>query len=168
MITIMTDTTAFGTEPAPILVGIDESPAKTAALRWAVDQARLQGSRLRIIHAWELAPGEVASLSHDQREQKRQVAVAACRTSIEQALCEAAPDISADIEILEGPPGPILVELARNASLLVLATHDHPGRRRLTAGSVGHYCLSYAPCPVVTVPGKPPGVSSRSGITGRS
>ncbi|GAA0319597.1 universal stress protein [Actinoallomurus spadix] len=143
-------------EPAPILVGIDESPARTAALRWAVDQARRQGSRLRVVHAWELGPGEAAVLSHDEREQRRKAVVAGCRASIEEVLSRCAPDVAADIEILEGPAGPVLVELARNASLLVLATHDRPGRRRLTAQSVGHYCLSYASCPVVMVPGKPP------------
>lgn len=152
----MTGASALDDELLPILVGVDELPAETAALRWAADQARLRGGRLRIVHAWELAPGEAAALSHEQRERKRRAAVAADRTAIEQALREAAPDVGADIEILEGPAGPVLVELARNASMLVLATHDHPGRRRLTADSVGHYCLSYAPCPVVTVPGKPP------------
>lgn len=56
------------------------------------------------------------------------------------------------------PPHP---RARRNASLLVLATHDHPGRRRLTADSVGHYRLSYAACPVATVPGEPQVTSSR-------
>ncbi len=159
----MTGTSAFDDELLPILVGVDVSPAETAALCWAADQARLQGGRLRVVHAWELAPGEAAVLSHDQREQKRRAAVATHRTPIEEVLRRVAPDVSADIEILEGPAGPVLVELARNASMLVLATHDHPGRRRLTADSVGHYCLSYAPCPVVTVPGKPPGGDPASG-----
>lgn len=143
-------------ETAPILVGIDDSPARTAALRWAVDQARRQGGRLRIVHAWELRPGEAAELRHDEREQRRAAAAGTYRASIEQALRKIAPDADADIEIIEGPAGPVLVELAREASLLVLATHDRPGSRRLTAESVGHYCLSYASCPVVMVPGKPP------------
>ncbi|MCO5995593.1 universal stress protein [Actinoallomurus rhizosphaericola] len=159
----MTGSTSSSAEPAPILVGIDESPARTAALRWAVGQARRQGCRLRIVHAWELGPGEAAVLSHDEREQRRKSVVADCRASIERVLGRAAPDVAADIEILEGPAGPILVELARNASLLVLATHDRPGRRRLTAQSVGHYCLSYASCPVVMVPGKPEDTDPQTG-----
>lgn len=142
--------------PPPILVGVDEAPTATAALCWAARQAHLQQSRLRVVHTWEPEPGEVAVLTHEQHQRRRAAVVAARGEAIERELRRVAPDVRADVEILEGPAGPVLVELARHASLLVLATHDHPGRRRLTADSVGHYCLSYAPCPVVTVPGGPP------------
>jgi nucleotide-binding universal stress UspA family protein len=35
---------------------------------------------------------------------------------------------------------------------LVVGTRDHVGLGRLFAGSISHYCLSHASCPVVAVP----------------
>jgi hypothetical protein len=37
--------------------------------------------------------------------------------------------------------------------MLVVGTREHTGVRRLVGGSVSHYCLSHASCPVVAVPG---------------
>jgi nucleotide-binding universal stress UspA family protein len=34
----------------------------------------------------------------------------------------------------------------------VVGTGEHTGVRRLLEGSVSHYCLSHAACPVVAVP----------------
>jgi nucleotide-binding universal stress UspA family protein len=55
------------------------------------------------------------------------------------------------LDVVEGPAGPVLVERARRAALLVVGTREHVGLRRLVAGSVSHYCLSHAECPVVAV-----------------
>jgi hypothetical protein len=38
------------------------------------------------------------------------------------------------------------------AALLVVGTQEHAGIGRLVSGSVSHYCLSHAQCPVVAVP----------------
>jgi nucleotide-binding universal stress UspA family protein len=41
--------------PTPtIVVGIDDSPASRAALRWAAAQTRLTGVPLRVVHAWQM------------------------------------------------------------------------------------------------------------------
>jgi nucleotide-binding universal stress UspA family protein len=37
---------------ARIVVGIDDSPAATAALRWALEEARLRRATLEIVHTW--------------------------------------------------------------------------------------------------------------------
>jgi hypothetical protein len=36
--------------------------------------------------------------------------------------------------------------------VLVVGTHEHLGLGRVLHGSVSHYVLSHAPCPVVAVP----------------
>ena len=41
---------------------------------------------------------------------------------------------------------------SKDARLLVLGARGHRGLERLLVGSVGHYCLSHAFCPVVWVP----------------
>jgi hypothetical protein len=56
------------------------------------------------------------------------------------------------LEIVQGPPGPTLVQRACNADLLIVGTGEHAGVRRLVSGSVSHHCLSHAHGPVVAVP----------------
>ena len=41
---------------------------------------------------------------------------------------------------------------SKDAKLVVVGTREHVGLDRLLAGSVSHYCLSHAACPVVAVP----------------
>jgi nucleotide-binding universal stress UspA family protein len=38
---------------AVVVVGVDGSAGAGEALRWAVAEARLRGTRLRVVHAWE-------------------------------------------------------------------------------------------------------------------
>jgi nucleotide-binding universal stress UspA family protein len=52
-----------------------------------------------------------------------------------------------------GEPGPVLVAES-GAALLVVGTRGHVGIGRLLSGSVSHYCLSHADCPVVAVPAR--------------
>jgi len=40
-------------KPGKIVVGIDGSPASLEALRWAMRQATLTGSRLEVVVTWE-------------------------------------------------------------------------------------------------------------------
>ena len=149
---------------AGILVGFDHSPAGAAALRWAARQGGMQGCHLHVIHTWEPEPDEVASLTAEQHERMREAVVAACTKGIKEVLAGRSPHAGVEIEILEGQAGPILVEHARDASILVLGLHERPGHRRLSAGSVSYYCLSHAPCAVVGVPAEPPGGSDDTAL----
>lgn len=56
------------------------------------------------------------------------------------------------IEFATGEPGPVLIKESSDAQLLVVGTHEHVGLGRLLVGSISHYCLSRASCPVVAVP----------------
>jgi Universal stress protein family len=51
-----------------------------------------------------------------------------------------------------GYAGEVLVARSRDAQLLVVGTREYAGLGRLLVGSVSHYCLSHASCPVVAVP----------------
>jgi nucleotide-binding universal stress UspA family protein len=135
-----------------IVVGLDQSESGAAALRWAEAQARLSGSRLRIVHAWQLQAPEVFIAAAELREAKAQDARARATQWIRDALGDA-PDVPPwTLEVVEANPGLALVERSRQASLMVIGTREHTGLRRLVAGSVSHYALSHATCPVVAVP----------------
>jgi nucleotide-binding universal stress UspA family protein len=77
---------------------------------------------------------------------------ARCRASITAVFDEINPRPDWLIQFARGDTGPVLVRQSRNASLLVIGTPEHAGLGRLIAGSVGHYCLSHAACPLVAVP----------------
>ena len=132
---------------AGILVGFDHSPAGAAALRWAVRQGCMQGRHLHVIHAWEPEPGEVASLTPEQHVRTREAVVAACTKRIKEVLAELSAPVDAEIEILEGPAGPILIEHAVPLASSPAQAHtgppeinlaEHRIRRKQVLGGLTH------------------------------
>src|SRR4029453_4285085 len=134
-----------------IIVGLDDSPSGRAALRWAAQHALLAGSGLRPIDLLALphssaTPGvDIAPATMDEIE-------SAYRTNITNVFQEIDPRPDWSMEFLRGEPGPVLVRKAKDAQLLVIGTREHVGIGRLLVGSISHYCLSHASCPVVAVP----------------
>ncbi len=51
---------------------------------------------------------------------------------------------------LQGNPGPEIVQAAKSCDLVVLSTHGDSAIVRLLVGSVAHYVMRHASCPVVT------------------
>ena len=135
-----------------IVVGVDDGPAAAAALRWAAEQAKLSGRRLRVVHAWQLSSFEQATGSSKYVETAIADARARATHWVLDALGSNAAEVRWSLDIVEGGPGPTLVERSRNAHLLALGTREHTGLRRTVLGSVSHYCLSHAVTPVVAVP----------------
>lgn len=136
-----------------IVVGVDETPAGTAALQWAAHEAELREAELKIVHVWQIdatvamAGVEIPWTSYESD----------ARTSAEQWVTETigAKDGAGNdrrVDVLQGAPGPTLVEASRDAALLVVGTRVHTGIRRVLFGSVSHYCLTHAQCVVVAVP----------------
>jgi nucleotide-binding universal stress UspA family protein len=138
--------------PREIVVGIDDGPAAAAAVRWAAEQATVTGRPLRVVHAWQLSTFEQATGSKQYVEAALADARARATSWVLDALGANAPEFRWSLDVVEGPPGPALVELSRAAHLLVLGTREHTGLRRTILGSVSHYCLSHAAAPVVAVP----------------
>jgi nucleotide-binding universal stress UspA family protein len=133
-----------------IVVGLNGSPASGLALRWAAEEARLRGAPLRIVHTWEMPSGDSALAGPAYLETSEQDALLRAMTWVQVAL--GTPDAPGTVEITEGPAAAVLVARSRKAALLVVGTQGHTGLRRLITGSVSHFCLSHASCPVVAVP----------------
>jgi nucleotide-binding universal stress UspA family protein len=137
-----------------VLVGLDRSPAAIAALLWAARYAERTGRPLRAVHveSWpdgvaieSLEPGWIEGLSLHQLEERYRNGI----TTLFE-LIEPRPDRR--LEFAKGDAGAMLVEQSRRAALLVTGLPSHAGLDRLLAGSVAHYCLSRAVCPVAAVP----------------
>ena len=144
-----------------IVVGFDDSPMSRAALQWAAEYSRLSGGLLVAVHTWDWPSADAFSGLGEQRDAPRAVREDA-ESWVAAAIGQRPEPGSLQLEIVEGPAGPVLVKLAKDAALLVVGTGEHTGLRRLVTGSVSHYCLSHALCPVVAVPGPGPDKERKS------
>lgn len=138
-----------------IVVGVDGSDESDAALRWALEEARLRGAIVEAVHAWgypptAVGPGFVAMIDAELIETLHQAA----EEVIDRALTEAAGE-AGDVKVVratpEGPAAPALLEAAEGAELLVVGSRGHGGFAGLLLGSVSQQCAHHAPCPVVII-----------------
>jgi nucleotide-binding universal stress UspA family protein len=138
-----------------IVVGLDDSPSGKAGLQWAAEQARSVGAVLRAVHALGRQYGFAAPdipLTIERTELTPEEPLDAPRNAITRMFEAVSPHRDWVLEFVSGYAGEVLVRLSRDAQLLVVGTREHVGLGRVLAGSVSHYCLSHAVCPVVAVP----------------
>ena len=139
-----------------IVVGLDDSPSSKAALQWAAQHAKSTGAVLRAVHAlgrpYGLAAADIpltvepTELTPEEDTHRNAI------TTVFEAV---SPHRDWVLEFVSGYVGEVLVRQSKDAQLLVVGTREHVGLGRLLAGSVSHYCLSHAGCPVVAVPASP-------------
>ena len=144
--------TATGT----VVVGADGSPAARTAIEYALQDAERRGARLRIVAAAPLPQYWADSYSMTAvpapEEIKREMRTAA-RRQLEEVR-RARPELAVvpvTIEATTGAPGPVLVDAARGADLLVLGHRGRGAVRSALLGSVGLHCALHATCPTTIV-----------------
>ena len=145
-----------------IVVGVDGSPESRHALRWAAEEARQRGARLRVVHAWTL-PAAIgvadAVLGHPVIQEppldelKESLAQEAERV-LDDALV-GFEDIEIEREVVEASPARALLRAAEGADLVVVGSRGRGGFTGLLLGSVSQQCAHHAPCPVVIVRSRP-------------
>lgn len=133
-----------------IVVGLDAGPAAAEALRWAAAEAAASRLGLRVVHAWALPTFEAATASHAYIA----ATVADARARATQWVLDGlgGAEVEWALDIVQGAPGPALVNRSSASALLVVGTGEHTGFRRALFGSVSHYCRSHSAVPVVVVP----------------
>lgn len=141
-----------------IVVGVDGSEHAAAALRFAVEEARLRDATLVVVHAWTYVPLAPIQTAYDmipptfvaddlEREEE------AARGVLDDALAGLPVDLSVEKRVVAGNPADAILDEAKDASLVVVGSR---GRGRLTSaflGSVSSRVIEHAPCPVVVVRG---------------
>jgi nucleotide-binding universal stress UspA family protein len=139
-----------------IVVGVDSSDGAKAALRFALHEAKLRHSKLRVVHTWQF--GYIGSLGiesyvpvvgADLSEVRR-----AAEVALDTTLHEAVPDTDGVVierRVVEGGAATVLVDESRKADLLVVGSRGHGGFAGLLLGSVSQQCAHHAACPVVIV-----------------
>ena len=133
-----------------IVVGVDGSDPSTRALRWAAHQAKLTGTKLKVVTSWEYPPTLGWAPPYPSDFDPNEDARKAVQEAIDTVL---GPDaaVVAQIEVTEGHPAFVLTEAARGAELLVVGSRGHGAFAGMLLGSVSEYCAAHAPCPVVVV-----------------
>ncbi|MCL2395670.1 MAG: universal stress protein [Acidimicrobiaceae bacterium] len=139
--------------PEPlIVVGVDGSEGSNAALRWAVEEAKLTGDRVEAVSVWP-----VATVTHGLAVPGVDDVTAESTTAeeVHAALAGTGPvDVPVNVKCLYGNPRVVLRRAAasRPADLVVIGrTHEYLGYEVL-AGSVGRAVRRNASRPVVVVP----------------
>ena len=138
-----------------IVVGVDQSTGAKAALRFALEEARLRETTLRVVHAWQYGYIGATGLegwlpaAGGELEDFRRGAEAA----LEQTLKDVAVTngVTIDRRVEQGAAAEILIEESQGADLLVVGSRGHGGFAQLLLGSVSQQCAHHAFCPVVIV-----------------
>ena len=140
-----------------MVVGVDGSPSARAALEFAMDEAILRRSTLRVIAVVQLPEYGITSLASLVPPPTDEVVEDVRKATQEQVdqLVAARTDIAGglpiSVEARAGRPGQVLCDAAASAVLLVVG---HRGRGAVASeliGSVGLHCVLHASSPVTVV-----------------
>ena len=153
---------SVGASPAPtvtaadvIVVGVDSSDGAAQALRFALEEAKLRGATLRVVHAWQFGYIGLAGLAgFSPAGAQLDDLVRMAESALDGILEEVAPDtggVLVERRVVEGPAATVLVDESRQADLLVVGSRGYGGFAGLLLGSVSQQCALHAACPVVIV-----------------
>ena len=131
-----------------IVVGVDGSECATRALDFAAEEAYRTGAVLHIVSVCSVTPaaGMIVSTSVLDEPAARDIV----RQASERVL-ERRPGVVTKAESVLGAVGPILVEVSKDAELLVVGTRGHSQIAGLLLGSVSEYAVHHAHCTTTVV-----------------
>lgn len=133
-----------------IVVGVDGSQCSKVALQWAAEEARRHGAEIFAVSAWVPPPvaypfgGIPTGLDMQPLENASNV----LERELREVLGES-PDVPVRSEVIEGNPAKVLIDLSKEADVLVVGTRGHGGFSGLVLGSVSQHVAAHAACTVV-------------------
>jgi nucleotide-binding universal stress UspA family protein len=139
---------------APVLLGVDGSPANDPAVGFAFEEAALRGVPLVALHAWthpvSPRPGDTLPLVYDlaeiEAEETRLLAEALA------GWHDKYTDVTVYRELTHASARKALIQATQRAQLVVVGTRGHGGFTGLLLGSVSQAVLHHAACPIAVVP----------------
>ncbi len=150
-----------------IIVGVDGSPVSKLAVDWAAHNAAMRNTALTVVHIQEsplltngaadpmLAPIPMLPAHLELLEnQGREILDDALKT-VEASTKQAGP-INVNTESMTGSPVSTLVDLSKNAEMVVVGGRDLGRLDRLLLGSVTTGLVHHAHCPVAVIHDKEP------------
>ncbi len=138
-----------------IIVGADGSPASHAAIRWAAHDAALRHLPLTVVHVinpavtqWPHGPLPDGVAVWQENEGRRILADA---LKIARDTAKNDPAVSVDSEIYSSATIPTLIDLSKDAELMVVGSHGRGAFARGLLGSVSSSLVRHAHCPVAVI-----------------
>lgn len=144
-----------------IVVGVDGSPASMTAVRWATFEARMRNVPLTLVHieitaAWGPAPWLLADVplppaeDDPAREESGRKLLADAVKVVESSSSELGPP-EIRTELFFSVPVAPLVELSKQAQMVVVGRRGRHGLHRVLLGSVSSGLVHHAQCPVAVI-----------------
>jgi nucleotide-binding universal stress UspA family protein len=137
-----------------ILVPIDFSEHSAAALETAVEIAKAFGSKIRLLHCYQILPGGVSpygvALPSNYYDDIRKAA----ERQLQEWQERFAPgDVEVESTLMSEFPSHAIALTAEEigADLIVMGTRGLSGIKHVMLGSVAERTVRIAPCPVLTV-----------------
>ena len=138
-----------------IVVGADGSPSAKVALYWAAQEAAMRDVALTIVHVvtpmvpnW---PGAAARVEYDQWQlEQARVSINEAVRIVEESVTTGRP-LRIDHEIFVGTPVSTLVDLSKEAQMVVVGCRGRGAVPRLLLGSVSSGLVHHAHCPVAVI-----------------
>ncbi|AGL16960.1 universal stress protein [Actinoplanes sp. N902-109] len=137
-----------------IIVGADGTDSSNAAVDWAAGEARRRDLPLRIVHAFDWEWREARFDLHSEYIDIARKIADAIAGAAEDRARKVAPDLAISTDALVGHAAPRLLEVSRDAAMLVVGSHGRGGFTGLLLGSVSQRVATHAPCPMVVVRGR--------------
>jgi nucleotide-binding universal stress UspA family protein len=142
-------------EKTAIVVGIDGSSNADRALGWAIEEAKIHSTAIRIVTAWHVplagysshgaAPPASTSLPETVRGYAEKIAESAA------AKARAEAGVPVETHVVEGTAAEALIEAAKADDRLVVGGRSKPALPLVVATSVSVQCALHAHCPTTIV-----------------
>ncbi|GAB1817985.1 universal stress protein [Herbidospora sp. RD11066] len=133
-----------------IVVGLDETADCQRPISYAFEQADLNGSEVRALHAWALPTHTYApEITFDlEKVRAGQRAVAASQLAKHRKRY---PRLEVFDDLRSAHPVEALVDASREADLVVVGSHGRGRAGSMVMGSVSRRVLRHARCPIAVV-----------------
>jgi nucleotide-binding universal stress UspA family protein len=139
---------------AGIVVGIDDSTSSTLAVRWATREAVMRNVPLTLVHVSSplavYPPVPIPAGLHQRHEEDARKIVADAIKAAEDSVGDGnRPEI--DTQLLVAAPVPALIELSKEAHMMVVGCRGQDAVQRVLLGSVSTGLVHHAHCPVAVI-----------------
>jgi nucleotide-binding universal stress UspA family protein len=129
-----------------IVVGFDGSEHSYRALDWALNEARLRGAPVLVVHAFDYRLAGTDPIVAELLAKE-------AKTLLDRALSRARDKgVDAEGRLECAPPARALVGASEGADLLVVGSRGRGGLVGALLGSVSTACVHDATCPILVIP----------------
>ncbi|MEV0084860.1 universal stress protein [Saccharopolyspora sp. NPDC050642] len=136
---------------APVVVGVDGTPAGEIVLTTAFEEAVMRGAALEAVHAWHAVGTEQAWYGFHAEGRAAAVQQEEERILAERLASwhEKYPQVEVRRIVANGKPARVLLEHAQHAQVVVVGARGRGAFTGLVLGSTSQQLVHQAPCPLI-------------------